>query len=677
MTSILTGHKYTNSITGKLTLMIAAASGIALLLCCAAFVYNDVAMLRRAKARELTSVAEVMASNSTAVLAFGVKEPAVELLESLNGRRDIISARLFDSERTLFASYATDGSDDVEGSLPPLDHVGHRFSKHGVLEVVLPIADDGEHLGFIQLRATTGDLHGQIQAYIGIAAGVILTSLIVAIVLGARLQRFISDPLSRLAHVAHRVSESGDYSVRVDKPSNDEIGELYEEFNAMLGRIEHANAAVHRAHEELRDINAGLEERVRERTDELVQANAELEFSENRVRAIIESAGDGILTTDERGILQSVNPAAKSMFGHGDQDLIGREITLLLNLPVGEFHDRQHLGSRRDVTGTHEDGSKFPVELAVYDAVVSGQHVFTSFVRDLTVIKEAEQQLASMNEQLVETSRRAGMAEVANNVLHNVGNVLNSVNVAAELIGDSVRNSEITDLNRVLALVNEHRDDFPGFLETDPRGKHLPSYLIEAGSVLASERDAVMAKLTTLTKNIDHIKDIVSTQQSYAGMSGVEQIVELDSLMEDAVQINSGSLERHQIDVVREYDKLPPASVDKQKVMQILINLINNARHAIRDAERVEGEIRLRVQRETDWVNMSVSDNGIGISEEVRERLFRHGFTTKTDGHGFGLHSAALAAKEMGGALTVHSAGLRAGATFTLKLPLRMQKVSA
>ncbi|MBP85183.1 MAG: hypothetical protein CMJ64_00440 [Planctomycetaceae bacterium] len=282
-----------------------------------------------------------------------------------------------------------------------------------------------------------------------------------------------------------------------------------------------------------------------------------------------------------------------------------------------------------------------------------------------------------MNEHLVESSRQAGMAEVANNVLHNVGNVLNSVNVAAALVGESVRGSEVTDLNKVLNLVNERRDDLPGFLETDPRGKHLPKYLIEAGQTLAHERESVLEKLGALTKNIDHIKDIVSTQQSYAGMSGVEQIVGLTELMDDALQINSGAFERHRIEVVREYDQLPPVCVDKQKVMQILVNLIGNANHAIRDAELVNGRVHLRVKRLDEWVNLQVVDNGIGIVEKTKIRLFRHGFTTKKDGHGFGLHSAALAAKEMGGTLSVHSDGPRTGATFTLKLPLKIQNVPA
>ncbi|HRX80301.1 MAG TPA: ATP-binding protein, partial [Pirellulaceae bacterium] len=283
----------------------------------------------------------------------------------------------------------------------------------------------------------------------------------------------------------------------------------------------------------------------------------------------------------------------------------------------------------------------------------------------------------SMNDQLVEASRRAGMAEVANNVLHNVGNVLNSVNVAAALINETVRNSEVKDLNRVLELVSQHQDDLGSFLTKDPRGQHLPGYLVEAGRVLSVEQTTLLEKLQSLTKNIDHIKTIVSTQQSYVGMSGVEQIVELDELLDDALNINVGSLERHRIEVSKEYDSIPPVSLEKQKAMQILINLIGNAKHAIRDAEIIQGKIQLRIVRKDNWVKIQVTDNGIGITAENLEKIFRHGFTTKKDGHGFGLHSAVLAAKEMGGSLTAKSDGTGTGATFTLNLPLKLQNVSA
>jgi len=674
------------SITSKLTMLLALSSGIALLLSCFGFVVNDISLLRKNKVDELTSVAQVLASNCTAALAFFQPAPAEELLNSLTQRHTVEYAYLFDADREIFARY--DGAKRKVNAPEYPAEMGHSFSSDGFLTIAVPVMEGEDQLGVMVLCATVSELQGQIYRYVGIATAVTLASLLVAVLIGSRLQRFISDPLVTLAATIHRVKEDGDYSIRVEKPSDDEIGDLYEEFNAMLSRIEFADAALHRAHEELRETNAVLEERVLTRTKELSLANAELENNENRVRAIVESASDGIIAIDDGFIIRSANPAAERIFGYATEELIGQNAQTLMAAENGTQHaailaeyigheDRKLLGERREVQGLRRDGTAFAMELTVCEAVLHDQVVFTGFVRDLTEIKEAETRLLQMNGQLVEASRRAGMAEVANNVLHNVGNVLNSVNVAAALINETVRNSEVKDLNRVLELVSQHREDLGDFLTKDPRGQHLPGYLIEAGRVLSREQAMLQEKLHSLTKNIDHIKTIVSTQQSYAGMSGVEQIVELGDLLDDALNINVGSLDRHHIEVSKEYDRIPPLSLDKQKAMQILINLIGNAKHAIRDSEAEKGKIRLRIARQEHWVKVQVTDNGIGITRENLDKIFRHGFTTKKDGHGFGLHSAVLAAKEMGGSLAASSEGTGTGATFTLKLPLKLKKVPA
>lgn len=674
------------SITSKLTMLLALSSGIALLLSCFGFVVNDISLLRKNKVDELTSVAQVLASNCTAALAFFQPAPAEELLNSLTQRHTVEYAYLFDADREIFARY--DGAKRKVNAPEYPAEMGHSFSSDGFLTIAVPVMEGEDQLGVMVLCATVSELQGQIYRYVGIATAVTLASLLVAVLIGSRLQRFISDPLVTLAATIHRVKEDGDYSIRVEKPSDDEIGDLYEEFNAMLSRIEFADAALHRAHEELRETNAVLEERVLTRTKELSLANAELENNENRVRAIVESASDGIIAIDDGFIIRSANPAAERIFGYATEELIGQNAQTLMAAENGTQHaailaeyigheDRKLLGERREVQGLRRDGTAFAMELTVCEAVLHDQVVFTGFVRDLTEIKEAETRLLQMNGQLVEASRRAGMAEVANNVLHNVGNVLNSVNVAAALINETVRNSEVKDLNRVLELVSQHREDLGDFLTKDPRGQHFPGYLIEAGRVLSREQAMLQEKLHSLTKNIDHIKTIVSTQQSYAGMSGVEQIVELGDLLDDALNINVGSLDRHHIEVSKEYDRIPPLSLDKQKAMQILINLIGNAKHAIRDSEAEKGKIRLRIARQENWVKVQVTDNGIGITRENLDKIFRHGFTTKKDGHGFGLHSAVLAAKEMGGSLAASSEGTGTGATFTLKLPLKLKKVPA
>ena len=290
--------------------------------------------------------------------------------------------------------------------------------------------------------------------------------------------------------------------------------------------------------------------------------------------------------------------------------------------------------------------------------------------------KQKEVQLQKAQEELVEASHRAGMAEVATDVLHNVGNVLNSINVSATWISETLSHSEIPNLKRVADMVNENLDNVGQFVTNDAKGRYIPSYLIKAADLLSDQQTDVMTKLGALVDDVNHIKSIVKMQQEYTRVSGVEVITTVDEVIEDAVRINKEGLRRHKIKLVRDYGDLGPVSLDKQRVMQILVNLIGNAKYALGENDVEDRILTIRSSQCDDRIHIEVIDNGVGISSENLTKIFRHGFTTKRDGHGFGLHSGALAARELQGELTVHSDGPGCGATFTLDLPLVATGVS-
>jgi NO-binding membrane sensor protein with MHYT domain len=275
--------------------------------------------------------------------------------------------------------------------------------------------------------------------------------------------------------------------------------------------------------------------------------------------------------------------------------------------------------------------------------------------------------------ELLTTARQAGMAEIANNVLHNVGNVLNSVNVSAGLIGDKMRDSKTQGLARAVQLMNEHAANLGDFFAHDEKGKTLPGYLNKLVVALAAEKESIAQELASLTKSIDHIKDIVATQQSYSGSTSVTEPVQINDLMEDALRMNTASMARHQITVLKDFADVPVLLLDRHLVLQILINLIGNAKHAMDAMPEGSHQITLRVgmaePTDNPRLTIRVEDDGEGIAPENMIRLFAHGFTTRKNGHGFGLHSCALAAKEMFGTVTAHSDGLGKGAAFTLDLP--------
>jgi signal transduction histidine kinase len=285
-------------------------------------------------------------------------------------------------------------------------------------------------------------------------------------------------------------------------------------------------------------------------------------------------------------------------------------------------------------------------------------------------------EIEQVHKQLLKTSRQAGMAEIATNVLHNVGNVLNSVNVSASLVVDSVKKSKAANLAKVVALLREHEADLGTFITSDAKGRQLPAYLAQLSEHLLADQKATVQELDSLCGNIGHIKEIVTMQQTYARVSGVKEIINLRELVEDGLRMNVGALGRHGVEVVREFEEVPLINVDKHKVLQVLVNLIRNAKHACQESERADKRLTVRLANGEGRVKISVMDNGVGISPENLTRIFSHGFTTRKDGHGFGLHSGALAAKEMGGSLTIHSDGPGRGATFTLELPCTTNKDS-
>jgi signal transduction histidine kinase len=269
------------------------------------------------------------------------------------------------------------------------------------------------------------------------------------------------------------------------------------------------------------------------------------------------------------------------------------------------------------------------------------------------------------------------MAEIATGVLHNVGNVLNSVNITATIVADTIRRSKATSLIKVSALLKEHEADLGTFIVHDEKGRKIPGYLGLLAQEIAREQQGVQNELASLKTNVDHIKEIVAMQQSYARIAGVTETVAVAQLVDDGIKMYSGGYSRDGVRLEKDYAPVPPVTLDKHKALQIIVNLLQNAKYACDECERADKQVTVRVQPEGPGkVKIIVEDNGVGIPEANLTRIFAHGFTTRKGGHGFGLHSGALAAKEMGGALRAASDGPGQGATFVLELPLEPPSAS-
>jgi PAS domain S-box-containing protein len=412
---------------------------------------------------------------------------------------------------------------------------------------------------------------------------------------------------------------------------------------------------------------------------DLVNVRDHLRKAETMFRNTFDQAPIGIAHADRRGRLLRYNQAFCTMLGFDPGELtnktigdvthsddvarVAAELKRLWNgeIPVVDL-EKRHIRKDASVHWVR-------ITTALVRAGDGTPEYSVEFLRDISARKESAEELERVHKQLMIASRQAGMAEVATNVLHNVGNILNSVNISASLVTERVKTSKAPGVSRVAALLQEKGSAVGDFLANDERGRRLPEYLTSLGEQLMSDQKMALEELASLRDNLEHIKDTVAMQQSYAKLCGVTETVAVADLVEDSLRLNAGAFVRHGVALRREFNEVPPITVDKHKVLQILVNLVRNAKYACDESGRSDKLLTLRIEGAPGGVRICVIDNGVGIPAENMSRLFTHGFTTRVDGHGFGLHSGALAAQELGGSLRVTSDGPGLGATFILELP--------
>jgi signal transduction histidine kinase len=298
--------------------------------------------------------------------------------------------------------------------------------------------------------------------------------------------------------------------------------------------------------------------------------------------------------------------------------------------------------------------------------------------REIEERRRIEAEVERGHKQLLVTSRLAGMAEVATSVLHNVGNVMTSVNVLSTSLVELVRDSKIASVARLGDLLRKNRHELDRFVRDDERGRNIPEYVGQLGEHLTNEQSLLLQKVKTLNENIHHINEIVAMQQNYAQVSGVLETLPPEEVVEDSLRMHGESLKRHGIKLERHYARLPALTMDRHKILQILFNLLENAKYACLQGGAADKKIAVRLeQTAAGFIRMTVTDNGMGIAAENLSRIFAQGFSTRRDGHGFGLHSSILAAQDMGGTLTAHSDGAGRGATFVLEIPMKRAGTAA
>jgi PAS domain S-box-containing protein len=412
-------------------------------------------------------------------------------------------------------------------------------------------------------------------------------------------------------------------------------------------------------------------------SEEMGELHRQLAAERDLITRVTCSLAEGVCAVDNDGRVLFINPEARRLLhldpggaitGERLAHLVsarsadGRELTELLADPA---QDGDAAEEPRLVIG---DGDSGFVTFTLSPLGQQREGVVLT-LHDVTERKRMEAERKELNRRLVEVSRQAGMAEVASEVLHNVGNVLNSVNVSASIASEMTQASRRGGVVKLAELLEANRSRLADFLTSDPVGARAPEYLAEIGAELIREQERVCEELAKLRKSVDHIREIVATQQSCARVRGEREVEEMAVIVDEALRVLEPSFARHGVSVERDFQAAPPVRVERHQALQAMVNLINNARQAVGHLPPAERRVKVRIAPAGACVRTEIIDGGCGIPPENLTRIFVHGFTTRPDGHGFGLHSAAIAAKTMGGALAGASDGVGRGATFTLDIP--------
>ena len=348
-----------------------------------------------------------------------------------------------------------------------------------------------------------------------------------------------------------------------------------------------------------------------------------LRASEGRWRAVVESAVDGIIVIDEMGRIEAFNPAAERLFGYNEQDVLGKNVNVLMPSPYHDEHDaylaryrstgvRKIIGIGREVTGRRRDGTTFPLRLSVGETSLGGERKFTGILHDLS-------ERVAIEHQLREQTALARLGEMAAVLAHEIKNPLAAVRGAIEVIGT-----------------------------------RLP----------AGGRDASIVK--EIVSRIDSLNELMKDLLLFARPPAPKpQPIEIQPLVTSTAQLlrEDPSLNAVHIEV---QGSSPPVLADPGLLQIVFLNLMVNSAQAMRDGS---GHIKVSVAASAGTCRIDFEDDGPGIPPEIREKIFTPFFTTKSRGTGLGLATARRLIEAHRGTIDVRCppAG---GTTVSIQLPV-------
>lgn len=634
------------SINQKLTRLVTSAVATALVLSYAAFVVNDILIMRKSLAQQMCALADVLASNATAALTFDDSESANQILASLRMESSVDSACIYSADGSLFATYMR------AGTLPefPIEvpAARDRFSANGRFDVSTPILVDGEPIGTLLLDASMDAVYEQLVSYSLSMGLVLLLSFGAAYKLAARLQQGISGPILALAHAAERISAEQDYSIRVRKFTDDELGVLYDEFNNMLEQVESSKLAIEAAHEKL------------------------ARQSHERMRAVVETAADGIITFSDDGAIDSCNGASCELLGAAREELIGSNFAAILpaasDAPWYAFMAEQLDTGRSQKRGARQfdarrkDGTSIPLLISLSEFPTDSGRSYTAILRDLTEFQRLQMELA-------QAQKLESIGQLAAGIAH-------EINTPMQFIGDNIGflRDCIDQFTAVLDKYDQLLDPSSPEASWNERCRLVEE--LKRQTRFDFNREQIGQAIEESLVGVDRIIQIVRAMKQFSHF-GSEHYVEVD--LNDAIR-STATITRNRwkyvADLELELDpNLPSLMCLSAEINQVLLNLVVNAADAVADKlghePEAKGRIVVRTKSAAEQIVVEVEDNGCGIPEPIRNRIFDPFFTTKEVGKGSGQGLAIshdIVVNKHHGTIQVESTPGK-GTTFVVRLP--------
>jgi len=368
----------------------------------------------------------------------------------------------------------------------------------------------------------------------------------------------------------------------------------------------------------------------------LLHETEDSRYRQAQLQSILDTVPEGMIVIDDRGIMQSFSTTAERLFGWSADEVIGKNVSMLMPSPYRKEHDdylhryldtgeRRIIGIGRIVVGERKDGSTFPMELSVGEAKVAGERFFTGFIRDLTERRSQERRMQELQSELVHVSRLTAMGEMASSLAH--------------------------ELNQPLSAITSYL-----------RGA---STLLKAANVDTSR---VREAMDRSAEQALRAGDIIKRLREFVAKGETDHAVEAPaSLLEEAAALALVGAREQGVRVSLQCERdLPDILVDKIQIQQVALNLIRNAIEAMETASR--RELTIGVTRQDDFAFFSVADTGSGIAPEIASHLFQPFVTSKPNGMGVGLSICRTIIESHGGRIAAR-ANDGGGTVFEFSLP--------